>query len=700
MKESAQLRVDEEHLGNNAIVFRDVWKSYGSKRDGFLVLKGLNLTVPQGTIYGLLGPSGCGKTTLLRSIVGRVTVTRGTVQVLNQPPGIIKNKDSIPRIGYMPQDICLNHRLTVNETMVLYGSLAGLDKRKIRQRCEFLMNFLGISHPDKKFMGNLSGGQQRRASLAVAMLHEPNLLILDEPTVGVDPVLRKNIWEYLHNLVSVNHSTIVITTHYIEEAGLAHCVGLMLNGRLLAENSPSALMEQHICSTLEGVFLKLCLQIKNKNEDDDDCSENDFKHEEEKYTETATNKTQLENKAITSENNKGCCNNWFLECPRWNRIRAYFIKDIWFFLRHKGLLIFEIFLPPLIILTFALSVGQPLFALPLGIVNHDTHEMSKQFLSSINDRTIIQVPYRSYEEAEREALLGHVFGIMYINSNFSDAMECRFLDGVFADGTAVNNSLISISLDMTNKHAAFTINAELLFAFQNFTRNALKHYGQNSKAGSMPIKFEEKQVYGSLELSFDRFLLPGFMLCATFFMAMGMTAVALITERYSGSLERSVISGGLVIEWMIGHVLAQCTLMIAQIFFMFVMTFLIFGFNCEGSYVLVALLCACQGVCGMNLGLLLSSICNSETQTIFSGLGVWMFSIITEGFLWPLEGMPYVLRYFSFLLPQTYAIEALRSIMNRGWDLTHTQIIAGFGASIMWSGLFLTVAWAVSRTKL
>ena len=212
---------------------------------------------PSGGIYGLLGPSGCGKTTLIRILLGLTKEQGGVVEVLGATD-FKERKKNLVSIGYTPQELALYNDLSIEQNLLFFGEMQGIPRAVILLRTAELRSFLDLpeGHRPVKFM---SGGQRRRVSLAIALLNEPKLLLLDEPTVGVDPELRARIWSRLEELAAKG-TTILITTHYINEAERSNRVGLMRNGVLLAEDDPGKLIQEHECSNLEDVFLKLCMR--------------------------------------------------------------------------------------------------------------------------------------------------------------------------------------------------------------------------------------------------------------------------------------------------------------------------------------------------------------------------------------------------------------------------------------------------------
>ncbi|XP_054159940.1 ABC transporter G family member 23-like [Oppia nitens] len=231
----------------NSLEIRDVYFDY---KNSVSVLNGIDVTVPKGGIYGLLGSSGCGKTTLLKCSLGRLKPKSGSISLFGHKPGSPESRVPGPGAGYMPQELALYDEFSIDETLVYFGRLFGIDGQVVQSRIEFLMDLLQLP-VSRRLVRQLSGGQKRRVSIATALLHNPPFLILDEPTVGLDLILRESIWKHLYFLAS-NGLTIIVTTHYIEEARGALRVGFMRSGRLLAEGSPDELLLRHGFPTLEA----------------------------------------------------------------------------------------------------------------------------------------------------------------------------------------------------------------------------------------------------------------------------------------------------------------------------------------------------------------------------------------------------------------------------------------------------------------
>jgi ABC-2 type transport system ATP-binding protein len=220
------------------VVMEGVSRTFGDVR----AIDQISLIVPTGTILGLIGPSGSGKTTTIRTLTGALQPTSGTVRVLGENPREFR-RGTRERIGYAPQLFVLYADLSARENVDFVGALFGMLWRKRRRRVREVLTLLGLWEARGRRASQLSGGMQRRLELACALVHEPALLFLDEPTAGVDPLLRQKIWDELRRLRD-ERRTILVTTQYVGEAEYCDIVALIAGGRLIALGSPEELRRQ------------------------------------------------------------------------------------------------------------------------------------------------------------------------------------------------------------------------------------------------------------------------------------------------------------------------------------------------------------------------------------------------------------------------------------------------------------------------
>ncbi len=243
-----------------AFACRGVVKRFGA----VTALRDLDLEVPRGALLGLLGPNGAGKTTLIRILLGLTPMTVGTASLLG---AAVPSREVLPRIGYMPQNLAVYTDLKVRQNLDLFGRLYGLPRERLESRKAEVLGLVHLEERSESRVSELSGGMQRRVSLAAALLTDPELLLLDEPTVGVDPALRAEFWGHFRNL-SREGRTIVMTTHYMEEAVQCERVAMMHDGRILAYDTPAAVKERTRAATMDEAFLAL-VRASNVAEEED-----------------------------------------------------------------------------------------------------------------------------------------------------------------------------------------------------------------------------------------------------------------------------------------------------------------------------------------------------------------------------------------------------------------------------------------------
>jgi ABC-2 type transport system ATP-binding protein len=232
---------------SDLIILEHVNKTFGAVR----AVDDLSLRIHAGEIFGLIGPNGSGKTTLIRLLLGLLRPSSGNVRVLGQR---MPDWRVAPSIGYMTQSSALYGELSVRENLAFFGSLYGLRGRALDTRIQEVVELVELTERMRSPIQTLSGGMRQRVSLACALVHQPRLLFLDEPTVGIDPELRHTFWAYFAQLAAQG-ITIVVSTHHVDEAARCHRLGLLRFGQLLFADTPAALRQQSGAEEFEQAFL-------------------------------------------------------------------------------------------------------------------------------------------------------------------------------------------------------------------------------------------------------------------------------------------------------------------------------------------------------------------------------------------------------------------------------------------------------------
>ncbi|XP_068625706.1 ABC transporter G family member 20 [Battus philenor] len=737
-----------------AVCVRRAHKKYGPTKNPNVILDGLNMTVPKGAIYGLLGASGCGKTTLLSCIVGRRRLNSGEIWVLGGRPGGPGSGVPGPRIGYMPQEIALFGEFSIRETMIYFGWIAGMASREVDERTDFLISLLQLPNPTRQ-VKNLSGGQMRRVSLAAALLHQPELLILDEPTVGVDPVLRQSIWDHLVEITKGGRTTVIITTHYIDETKQANIIGLMRGGRFLAEESPSELIRRYQAESLEDVFLKLAvLQNLGKRRRSSilanvvekvelpsipdpaaiDLEEAEIGEISGEFGDNVSMSSKSRVVVATDiiapvealppeEPPTGCIER--IKPMKLHHMRALIWKNFLTLFRNFGLLAFIIGLPVSQMVLFCLAIGHNPIGLPFAVVNYElgpnssmttcdydknycpqdpvTYEwnltrFSCRFLDYLSKRQSNLIYYSTKEQAMSDAMRGKARVVLVFPANFSESLQQRVTDPRHADDGTILNSAMETHMDDTDKQVEWMLVRELQLAFVSAAEQLAEICNLPKTIMTLPIHFN-KPIYGLEDPNFTDFAGPGVILTIIFFLAVALTSVSMLAERNEGIMERSLVSGITGTEILFAHVLVQMIVMMIQTAMVLILGFVFFGLTINGPVGWVIILTLLTGLCGMTFGFVVSCVCDTERTATYLALGSFLPMMLLCGIIWPVEGMHKTLQWISYVLPLTKSTESLRSMLQRGWTVTVPTVYSGFVSTVIWIVVYLTLSILLIKFK-
>ncbi|CAG9766095.1 unnamed protein product [Ceutorhynchus assimilis] len=685
---------------NLAIYIKAATKSYDSNK----ILENLSMSVERGTIYGLLGASGCGKTTLLNCIIGRKPLDNGQVWVFGEKTGTKDCGIPGPRVGYMPQEIALVPEYTVKETIFFFGRIANMDDKDISDRYYQLSRLLELP-PHNQFIKNCSGGQQRRISLASAIVHEPELLILDEPTVGVDSLLREKIWSYLLDLVQVG-ITVVLTTHYVEECKGAHKVGFLRNGSLLAELSPQAVLTAFNCDTLEQAFLIICKDKDAGKEFNEESlldrpsmssSSRSFDISNYESSENINNPTKRPGKKVRT----------FLSINA-KRLQAQLHKNwIQFIRNYLGLFFFGI-LPLGITLFFVYCIGGDIKRIPIGTVNaevpgdgckyynknmsaiipdKDTYKctfqnLSCRFLEYLDHPMVKQIRYEDNEEVLQDIELGKLVGYLFIPANFSESYQIKVDDILAVNETILEFSSIKGFMDMSNKPVGGTMKEKLIELYLDFQKDLYKDCMWDERTGQSPMK--EEYLFGKKDDSFLVFMIPALILTFGYNFSIMMTSQIIVSEKSEGTWDRLLASGVSTLEVTLGHLLLQLTMALSHTFSPIIVIVYIYGLEHTGSVFHMSIVSYLTNICGLVTGFWLSFVCKNHTQAHYLNTAIIFPVTLLTGLMWPVESFPHVLQIIAKCLPMTLQAIALRNIIKKGWSIWRYEVVLANLIPLAW----------------
>lgn len=689
-----------------------------------VALDDVSIEVPRAAIFGFLGPNGSGKSTLIRMLCGVLRPTAGRGSVLGYD--IEREPESIKeRIGYMSQQFSLYGDLTVRENMEFAGRIHNLGGARLEQRIQAMLELTKLGDRVHQVTKTLSGGWKQRLALASALVHDPDVLFLDEPTAGIDPVARRELWDLLFEL-SGQGKTLFVTTHYMDEAERCSYVGYVYLSKLIVLGRPQelkALREvtppgtrriELSCPSpvgrlvalrrLEGVRDATLFGDQVHLLVEDRLSDNSILAEAELDDSTAIVTTRpitpsLEDVFVTLSREEarkrpnqpranledqarilaGQAKSRTVDKPpsppaRHRSMRGFlavWTKEFVHIRRDPATLLFMFLIPIVQLVIFGYALDTKIERIPLVVLDLDGRRESVKVVEALVNTRAFQVIGHEHDfDSFRRALTsGRAKAGVEIPADLTE----KLMQGQQASiGILVDGS------DSQVANAAMSAAKQLGVALSSRQSPGMAEAGQVASAldrgGAkvLPLEARVRLLYNPDLLS-EWFFVPGLVGVIMQLVTLFLTSSAIVRERELGTLEQLFVTPVGRVGLMLGKLLPYSVIgLIETILVLNVMVFL-FGVPIRGSLALLICLAMIFLVCSLGLGLLISTLARNQIQAMQMSFLVMLPSILLSGFVFPRDNMPLLIQGISYLFPVTYFIEILRGIILRGAGLAELQ---------------------------
>ncbi|XP_015371211.1 PREDICTED: ABC transporter G family member 23-like [Diuraphis noxia] len=576
--------------------------------------------------YGLLGPSGCGKTTLLNCILGLTTLDAGKIFLKAQRHS---------EISYMPQDITLHNNLTAHQTFIFYGKLYGINDEHIKKRINELVRLLRLPSLSTQIK-NLSGGEKRRISFGVALFHDPKIMILDEPTVGMDPVIRQSIWNHLVEL-SLEGKTIIITTHYVEEAIRANVIS---NKKSKQEYSVVLPFSKN--------------RLKNS------------------FSWRRFRALTYKNAAVLYKDHTFLFFTFVLPLVQtivYNLCVGHNIQNV-----KLGVVNDEI-----------KNCSSDLYQRKCFLNDPNNTKLSCMFIDHLRASNNYLIYFPNLKSGNDALNSNFIWGLIYFTSNYTLTLKNRL--NIFVNSYDIDFSSVQITLDSTNYIMKLKIKDDITSTFVKTLKEATKYCNISEKPYSYPISI---QSIGNVKVTeFIHSASPGFIVLLAFYFPMILSTGLLLSEKDEGIISRIMVAGVKFFEYVVSVVFLQTMVHIIQSSIeIFIMYFVFNNPISSNNFWIFAMAIMIIGYQGMFAGILVATVSKNYTMATHINMGTNVLFSCLCGLIWPMESAHPVLKAFNRFLPLSIASETIGNLTLKDWPLHHPLVLRGLILTILWLIIF------------
>jgi len=628
-----------------AIRARNLTRRFGD----FVAVDNVSLDIQRGEIFGFLGSNGCGKTTTMKMLTGLLPPSTGEVEVLGQPVDA-RDLSVRHRLGYMSQSFSLYGELTARQNLVLHGRIYGLSGQPLQQRLEELTRQMDLAEVLDQPAGDLTLGHRQRLSLAVAVFHRPELLILDEPTSGVDPIARDQFWALLLQLAREQQVTIFISTHYLHEASRCDRISLMHAGRVLAEGSPEELAHRHGTDDLEEVFIEVLQAAAGEEET--------VVHPEAlaDRREPAAAIPRLDPRRL-----------WAWASREW--------RELW---REPVRIAFALVGPIVLMLGLGYGINFDVENLRLAVLDQDQSATSRDLHAALDASRYFQLlpPSGSADDLMTRLTRGDISLALEIPAG----LERRLEQGQAAE--------IAVWIDgSTPFHAerarAYVEGAHLTWLQERSRLRANLDSGLAAPTWQLETRFRYNPAMATIHA-----IGPGMIAMLMTLIPSMLMAVAIVREKELGSITNFYTTPTHKLEFLWGKQLPYVGVALINFACLVLVTRLLFGIELKGSALLLWTSGLLYALVGPALGLLISSFTRTQIAALFAALIITIVpSLNFSGLLKPTASLEGVGLWMGVLFPTTYLL-----------NITVGTFTKGLGFAELWPNLAALVLFFLAFT--
>ena len=697
--------------------------------DDLVAVRDVSFQIERGAIYGLLGPNGSGKSTIIRMLCGVLVPSGGTARVLGYD--VATHAEDVKRqIGYMSQSFSLYGDLSVRENIEFYARIYGLSTEHMIRRRADVLALTSLEDRVDQLAATLSGGWKQRLALACALVHEPQILFLDEPTAGIDPVARRDLWDLLFRLAA-DGVTLLVTTHYMDEAERCNDLGYLFASRLIVSGRPDELKQRpevtpdgtrrweivvqepaalltalrDVSAVRDATFFGQAIHLLAE----ETLSEDDLRRitspaeaeirpispslEDVFVTLTRSVPGQPDastppERKLSESNDHGLPDHLAIPAsdsgPRepeplaptrsvaqraWplQGLLAILLKEFAHIRRQPTTLFFMFAVPVLQTFIFGVAIDTEIEHIPTVIYDLDGRQDARKLVESFRNTRTFEIVQRVTNEAafRRMMVSGQAKVGVRIPPEFSD----RLLQGERAS--------VQVLIDGSDSQVAATaLNVSNLLGVRLSLRRALPAvdalatvpYRTADGRASLPIEIRPRLLYNP-NLESSHFFVPGLVGIILQLVTLFLTSFAIVRERESGTLEQLFVTPVGRAGLLLGKIVPYALLGFVEV--LIVLTFMVFVFDVpiRGDLGLLLLLSLLFLLCGLGLGLLVSTIARTQLAAIQFAFLIMLPSVLLSGFMFPRSQMPFPIYLATFAIPVTHFLEILRGVVLRGAGL-------------------------------